>query len=237
MCENKRPIIGVTPQFDIENNRTWIYDHYLDCIREYGAVTIILPYISDKNEIKEIVSRVDGVMFTGGQDIEPAIYGAQKSGLCGAVSERRDEAEMLIMQEAFRQGKPIFGICRGVQLINAAFGGTLYQDIGDEYGEHVEHSVVNVYGNKVHSVNIEENTVLYKLLGGKRFDVNSHHHQAVKDVAPGFEVMARSDDGIIEAIRYCGDKFVWGVQWHPEFDYKIEINGRILKNFVDAAEK
>ena len=148
----------------------------------------------------------------------------------------RDRMETLLLQEAVRLDKPVLGICRGIQFINAAFGGTLYQDLPLQHPSGVEHHQTAPYDRVAHTVTVCKETPLYDLLQQSRIAVNSYHHQAVHSVAPGLLKMAESPDGIVEALCHPGLKFLWAVQWHPEFSFRTDENSRLIFSaFVRAA--
>ena len=156
--------------------------------------------------------------------------------LDGKVSccRERDNMEKLVLEDAMKEGKPILGICRGIQFINAVLGGTLYQDLPSQHPSQIEHHQTPPYDIPVHDVIISRSTPLYECLGTDRISVNSYHHQAVKAVAPELEIMAESEDGIVEALYKPFYSFLWAVQWHPEFSYKTEGNSRkIFRAFVE----
>ena len=188
---------------------------YVNAALNAGHVPEIIPMTSDARLLKRYVKKVDVVFLTGGEDVNPAYYGAKPSPYLGEVVGRRDTFEMALLKEAVAQKKPIFGTCRGLQIINIFFGGTLYQDIPSEYPNALSHRESARFNEKVHEINIEEDSRLYKILGMKTIGVNTSHHQAIKDLAPGLRVSARTSDGIIEAIE--GDTYpVAAVQFHPE---------------------
>ena len=158
------------------------------------------------------------------------------TGRSEVLSYERDRMESLLLQALLSLDKPIFGICRGVQFINRWFGGTLWQDLPSEHPSDVEHHMNPPYDAFGHSVTITPGTPLADLFAGQRsIEVNSYHHQAVREVADGFEVMATAPDGVIEAIRRPVSRFLWAVQWHPEFLYAVDPRSQMLFNtFVDA---
>ena len=142
---------------------------------------------------------------------------------------------MLVVVKAMSADKPILGICRGIQFINAILGGTLYQDIPKQHPSSIEHHQVPPYDIPVHEVDVVENSPLQKCLGISRLSVNSYHHQAVKRIAPELSVMAVSTDGIIEALYRPNSRFLWAVQWHPEFSYMTDVNSmKIFRAFTEA---
>lgn len=234
--ENKKPVIGLVPLMDDEKESYWMLPGYMDGIIEAGGIPIMLPLVSDRSIIEQIGEKCDGFLLTGGHDVSPEIYGEKKKEQCGACCKKRDEMERIIIGYALNADKPMLGVCRGIQLLNAVLGGTLYQDIPSEFDTKLIHHQKPPYDVPVHDVLISDNSPLYTLLGKKRLSVNSYHHQAVKDLADGLDVMAKADDGLVEAVYMPSKRFVWGVQWHPEFSYKKEISSRrIFEEFVKAS--
>ena len=197
----------------------------------------MLPLTDDRMSVKQLAEMCDGILFTGGHDVSPSVYGEEVKPVCGQCCPERDRMEVLLLKEALAANKAVLGICRGIQLINAALGGTLYQDLPTERPSEVEHHETPPYDKTAHIVELLEGTPLQKLLKGDFLPVNSYHHQAIKDLAPGLNVMAGAEDGVIEAVYMPEKRFVWAVQWHPEFSYKVNESSReIFRAFVQAAD-
>ena len=145
--------------------------------------------------------------------------------------------ERYILDRAIEKDKSVLGICRGVQFMNACYGGTLYQDLEREYNSSIDHHMKPPYDRTAHQVTIQKDTPLYAILKKEQMGVNSYHHQAVKTLSPDFQKMAISEDGLIEGIYMPSRKFIMGVQWHPEFSFKTDENSRkIFSAFVNAAK-
>lgn len=180
---------------------------YTDAVAKGGGVPVVMPVVSSREEADAIIAAVDGVLFSGGEDINPAWYGEEVLNETVEVNSLRDFSDSLLVRAALASGKPILAICRGEQLMNVLLGGSLYQDIPSQVPETVGHS------GTTHKIGIEEGSILANLFGTDSLEVNSTHHQAVKDVAPGLTVTAYSSDGIVEA--YEGDNLI-AVQFHPE---------------------
>lgn len=232
-----KPIVGIIPLFDEEKNSIWMIPGYMEGIRQAGGIPIILPLKAQEDELLQICDMCSGFLFTGGQDVEPAVYGAKRSESCGQPNHDRDTLEKRIFAYALERDKPVFGICRGIQLINALLGGTLYQDLPTEYKgtKNVEHHMKPPYDVPCHQVTVLENTPLSRLLGKSTLQVNSYHHQAVKTLAGELRAMAISEDGLIEAVYLPGKKFVQAVQWHPELIYLADKDaGKLFESFVEA---
>lgn len=212
---------------------------YMKGIEAAGGIPIILPLTSDREAIKSAAGLCDGLLLTGGQDVSPALYGQEIMSCCGEICPSRDEEEAVLCDLFISTDRPVLGICRGIQFLNAHLGGTLYQDINSQYGKSVEHHMSPPYDRAVHTVSILPSTPLFDLLFTKELGVNSYHHQAIKKLAPSLCQAAISSDGLIEAVYMPDKKFVWAVQWHPEFSYeKDPCSLAILKAFTKAsAEK
>lgn len=230
-----KPIIGVMPLWDDEKNSIWMLPGYFDGIKQAGAIPIMLPFSEDEQELDQLMQMCDGFLFTGGHDVSPELYNDKPLGGLVSSCMKRDRMESYILKKAIDIDKSILGICRGIQFINAALGGTLYQDIPTQYESEIEHHQNPPYDIPVHKVNIKKDSPLYKCLETEFLEVNSYHHQAVKELAPNLKVMAVSEDGLIEAVYMPELRFLWAVQWHPEFSYKTDNNSRkIFKAFIEA---
>ncbi len=230
-----KPIVGVMPLWDEEKNSIWMLPGYMDGIAQAGATPIIFPFSSDKDEISHLVHICDGILFTGGQDVSARLYGEKPLDGLVASCEKRDAMETMVLKISMELDKSVLGICRGIQFINAALGGTLYQDLPVQHPSDINHHQHAPYDVPVHEVELIGNSPLYECLKTRTLPVNSYHHQAVKKTAPGVETMAFSPDGLVEAIYMPSQKFLWAVQWHPEFSYKTDINSRkIFQAFVGS---
>ena len=232
----RKPMIGVLPLIDYEKESYWMLPGYMEGIEQAGGLPVILPSTSNRADIEQIAGSMDGFLFTGGHDVSPSLYGEEKRFDSVDLSRDRDDMEIPLLKLVQQIDKPALGICRGIQLLNATMGGTLYQDIPSEYDTRIEHHQEPPYDVPAHKVSIVDGTPLHDLLGVDELAVNSYHHQAVKDLAPELEAMAISEDGLIEAVCDPSCTFVWGLQWHPEFSYKTDGSSRkIFSAFVEAA--
>lgn len=233
--KTKRPIIGVSPLYDSERDSLWLVPGYMGGIIAAGGAPVMMPLTDDSEALTEALSLCDGFLLTGGQDVSPRLYGEEKSPACGEVCPLRDRVDCEILEYALRENRAVLGICRGIQLINAYFGGTLYQDLPSEYGSETEHHMSPPYDKAVHDVLLSP--PLSELLGSEKIGVNSYHHQAIKTLGEGLSELARSEDGLIEAVAVQSASFALATQWHPEFSYKTdEYSQRIFKAFVKAAK-
>ena len=220
--------VGICPLWDETKDSLWMIPGYMNMLAEQGAIPLMMPLTADRKVLDAFLAFCSGFLLTGGQDVSPALYGAAPSPLCGAPCPERDAMDAYILKEAIRLDRSVLGICRGIQLMNAALGGTLYQDIPAEHPGGPEHHMRPPYDRTAHYVDILKDTPLYDALGTERLGVNSYHHQAVRQIGSGLVPMAWSDDGLVEALYAPSRHFLWAVQWHPEFMYREDKNARLL---------
>jgi len=216
-----KPIIGLTIQYKEDCSRIDMSPNYAIAVERAGGIPVILPEMKEQCDVDEMAGALDGIIFTGGEDVNPALYGAEREEECGRFSDHRDEFEVKLLKSAMARRMPIMGICRGIQLLNTALGGTLYQHIPNHRG--TKHQVMVYKGSLLHECT------------GDICLTNSSHHQAIKKPAPGFKVLARAADGTIEAVTLEDYPFFLGIQWHPEAFWvgaNDEISGVIFKRFI-----
>lgn len=236
---NGKPVIGLTGSYkpDPETPQHFLNQSYFEAIRHFGGIPLLIPVLAQKEELDFLLNQCDGLLLTGGGDMDPALFGETVLNDTVVIASERDEAEYLVLDLAVQRNLPIFGICRGVQVMNVYFGGTLYQDIPAQIPSDVAHRMEKPFHRTCHCCVVESDTPLYELTGVSEFGVNSHHHQAVKELAPGFIAMGRSEDGIIEAICDPSKTFCWGVQWHPERIWDIEeSSAKLFEAFIAACK-
>ena len=212
-AQPKAPLIGITCSRSASGS-TLLATTYTEAVSKAGGVPVVIPTIGTAEEAEAILAKLDGVIFSGGEDISPAWYGEEILNETVHIDAVRDRSDSLLARAALASGKPILGICRGEQLLNVMLGGSLYQDIPTQVPETVGHS------GTTHKIGVADGSVLARLFGTDSLEVNSTHHQAVKDVPSGVTVTAHSADGIIEAYE-AGQ--VLAVQFHPE---KLVLRGQ-----------
>lgn len=234
----KRIIIGLTPQGDGNKGYNTSPD-YIRALTSLGAVAITLPSVTDNDDLLcDALSLCDGIIFTGGPDVRPSLFGEKIIPSCGAINDERDAFEIKLYKMAMAENKSILGICRGVQVMNIAEGGNIYQDIYSQTATSLVHHTLD--GKRAfHNVTLADKNVLNKIgFSAESFIVNSYHHQSLKDLADGYEAVAFSDDGLIEAVYMPSRRFVAGVQWHPEKRFDGDGDSfRILIDFVESCKK
>ena len=212
----EKPIIGITGNFSDGNCA--VADGYIRSVLAVGGTPLIIPPYEEKDALLSTLNRIDGLLLTGGGDINPLFLNEEPVKNLSSINHRRDRQELVLTRLAANRQIPILGICRGIQIMTAALGGKLYQDIHTQHPTPcIKHSQELDRSYPSHTVEVEKESLLSRIFGGaERLNVNSFHHQAVKEVTPGFKVCAHATDGLIEAIESTEYKSMLGVQWHPE---------------------
>lgn len=241
----KKAVIGISGSITVETDgdmpgyeRAYATDDYVQAVAREGAIPVILPIVQDEDIIKEQVKNVDAIILSGGHDVSPLVYGEEPLLKQGEILEKRDYFDIKLLKTALELKKPVLGICRGLQLLNAALGGTNYQDLSYIEGCTIKHDQGSSGPTTVtHTVETKKDSKLNKLFGDT-FLVNSFHHQALKEIPQGFVVSAKAKDGVIEGIEKLGEDFVVGVQWHPEMMSVKHENMRVIfKELIKEALK
>lgn len=217
------PIVGIVclddrPEKDRHAPRFGQNQAYANAVARAGAVPVLIPLLEDRSLLRALYDLLDGLLLPGGVDVHPARYGEEIHEKCGSISELRDRVELDLSHWAVDERKPLLAVCRGIQVLNVALGGSLFQDIDTFVAGAIRHDWAAGWprSHPAHEVHVRPRTRLARLVGTGRVDVNSLHHQALKDVAPGLTVTADAPDGLVEAVELDGHPFALAVQWHPE---------------------
>lgn len=231
-----RPMIGVTSFHDWKEERVRQNETYIRAVEKSGGAPILLPVTDNEEVIDRFLDTIDGLIISGGPDIGANFFNEEPHKDVGGIAPLMDVFELSLTRKAIGKHIPIFGICRGLQVLNVAMGGTLYQDIYSQCDTLIQHRQKAPRSFTAHSIEIEESSLLYKLFGNK-LRVNTFHHQALKDVAKGLKAVAYAPDGIIEAVEGIDEGFIVGVQWHPEGMWNSEYNyDQLFDEFVEKCK-
>lgn len=211
-----QPIIGVSANHSTSSATAPLT--YVNAIKNSGGVPLVIPMTTDTTQINAILNTITGLVMTGGADVNPLkFYGEEPHPRMGEITPERDDFDYMLIKMAIKKGIPVLGICRGMQMLNVALGGTLIQDIPSQVkGSMVDHRQEAPSSEATHSITIQKGSLLYNILKTEKTAVNTFHHQAVKKVAPSLKVIAVAKDGVVEAIEGTGDMRVLGLQFHPE---------------------
>jgi len=234
MC---RPIIGITCNFDPEEENFWFKRYYANSIWKAGGIPFSIPHLSGLlDNCDSILNEIDGLLLSGGSDIDPNLFGQEPKFELKQIDPVRDRVELELAEAAIEREFPVLAICRGIQIINVAAGGSLYQDLRRQKDQVLSHQQDAPRSHPTHSVEVSEGSILRDTIGQKKIKVNSLHHMNVDEVGTGFKVTARSSDGLIEAIEHDSAPFQLGVQWHPEAMVGNDESSRLLfSRFVKAS--
>jgi putative glutamine amidotransferase len=231
-----KPIIGITCLHDWAEGRHRQNDTYINAISKAGGIPILLPCLTDANDIETHLTLVHGLVISGGPDADPCYFNAEPEPGLGAVNPEMDAYEVPLIQRALELDMPILGICRGEQMLNIAAGGTLIQHIPASVAGALKHRQEAPRHYPTHTVQVAAETKLAAMLGEGVLRVNTFHHQSVRDLAPGFVCSAVASDGIVEAIESSTHSYAVGVQWHPEGMWNTEFNyDGLFDGFIVAA--
>lgn len=232
------PRIGIITIIDTTNpaaERSSVSMDYVISVEKTGGIPLLLPFTVDDSVLSQYIDCCDGFLFSGGIDISPCKYGANPIPLLGTTSLRLDEYQLSLMKKVMESGKPFMAICRGIQVLNVACGGTLYQDSSVVPGTVMKHMQASDRGDISHEVTIVPGTRLASMFGEKVW-TNSYHHQSIKDLGKGLVIAARADDGVVEAVELDDYGYGMGIQWHPEVMFKVSDSMRpLFQGLVEAS--
>lgn len=234
-----RPLIGITCWLETATTgqeRLFVPRNYFRAVEKAGGTPVMLPFVASEEAAGAVLARLDGLLLSGGVDVDPRLYGELPLPQLGRIDPERDAAELAFIRVAMEQQLPLLAICRGIQSLAVAMGGSLYQDIPRQLPGAMKHSQEAPRWADTHGVRLVPGSHLEQLLGAGEVAVNSFHHQAVKGVPAGFVVSATADDGVIEGIECPRHPFAVGVQWHPEeFTQHSSVFDGLFRGLVDAA--
>jgi putative glutamine amidotransferase len=238
-----KPVIGVMSSYNPEKRTFVVRANYLSMIRDAGGMPVVLPICTEVDEMEALLDGIDGLLLTGGDDVEPARYGEETLPCCGEITYERDAFEIEMIPRAVNRDIPVFGICRGIQVLNVALGGSLYQDLPTQVAPGASaHEQPEPYDAPTHSIRLAEGLPLAALWRTDSMMVNSMHHQGIKRLADCLEPMAWAPEGFIEAVNMPGRRYVRAVQWHPEYMCEPHVCAGVrqpqldmLRQFVAAA--
>lgn len=230
-------VIGITCSWDNENEKHYLNSSYAGAVKAAGGLPVLLVDY-EQQEMQKLLDLLDGLLLSGGKDVDPVYFGEDTMPGCGEITPVRDAFEIEFTRLALNTGLPVLGICRGSQVLNIAAGGNIYQDLITQLPGHLKHYQFAPAWAPTHNIQVKASTLLEDILKTGMIRVNSFHHQAIREVASGFVVSARSSDGVIEAIENTCGAFALGVQCHPEEMW--EKDPRFLNFFralIEAARK
>jgi putative glutamine amidotransferase len=238
---HQKPLVGITTtrlKNSFGNPIFTINEPYTQSISAAGGLPVLIPLDLSQDDQDALLTRLDGVLFTGGYDVDPQLYGCQVHPKVEGVDSRRDQVEMHLLYALLKMRKPFFGICRGLQLINVALGGSLYADLPEQFPGAERHENHDLPRNHMaHSVNLAPDSSLVQVLNTRQPQVNSLHHQGVRRLAQDLHPAAHAPDGLLEAFELPGHPFGIAVQWHPEELQKYESQRRLFQAFVQACRE
>ncbi len=240
----KAVIVGISSSIMIDSSgnfagyqRSYVNKDYVDSIIKNGGIPMIIPFNEDEEVMKAQMDCVDVLLLSGGHDVSPYNYGQEPNPKLGDVFPERDRYDYILLREAIAGSKPILGICRGMQIINTYFGGTLYQDLSLIGRDVLKHNQGGFWYKPSHMVRLENDTKFYEIFGEEQFMVNSFHHQAIDKLGDGLIISASASDSIIEAIEKVNYPFLVGVQWHPEMLHNtVEVMNKLFMALINASQ-
>ena len=234
-----KPLIGITTRNggDADGHPLTALQHsYINAIVQAGGMPVLIPSMLAEEDFTSLYSLLAGILFTGGGDVSLEYFNGSDHPRIGEVDKMRDTTEITLMRAAVNDGKPLLGICRGAQVMNVALGGTLYTHIHDQLKGALDHDYPGDLRRViVHPVNVDESTHSAEIFGETLLNVNSLHHQGLKDIAPSLRVAGHAPDGLVEVVEIPDHPYAVAVQWHPEWLTDQPAMQRLFKSFVDAS--
>lgn len=238
----RKPIIGITMRLELETDRFYLGRDYSEALEAFGAIPYHISLIPNQDYISEIVKNLDGILLPGSDtDVDPLIFGEEPRPNLKKIVPEKELTDLMVLKEAEKLEKNVLGICFGMQILNVSRGGTLFQDIESDVENCVKHEQGKPLARNSHSIEFEKESLLSRLItnGDGRIRVNSHHHQSVKKVGENLKSTAWAKDGVIEGIEDTREnRFVLGVQWHPELSWKTDsLSRNIFETFILACKE
>lgn len=233
---NGKPVIGLTGSYkpDDWSPQHFLNESYFHAVRHFGGIPVLLPVLAREDELEYLASNLDGLLLTGGNDMDPVLFGETILNDTVQLCPERDRAEYEALKLAVQKDLPVLGICRGAQVMNVYFGGSLFQDIPAQIPGSGQHRMEAPYHRTSHRCIPEQGT---PVASWGVFGVNSHHHQSVGQIAPGYRCLCKAEDGVIEGIFDPNHRFRWGVQWHPERIWDIdETSAEVFRTFIRSCQ-
>ncbi len=233
----RKPLVAIVPDIRAEHPGAFVPLNYLEMLQAAGALPVILPFATDARDIAELAALFDGYLLSGGADVDPRTYGEPVLTHCGELQPLRDAFELALVPHIVAAEKPVLAICRGMQALNVALGGTLFQDIDALYPREIDlqHNQRADSAACTHAVTVGAGSLLAAIVGAGELGTNTHHHQAVHRLAQDLRACAWAADGVIEAFEWPGKRFILGVQWHPECTGEADAaSAKIFAAFVRA---
>lgn len=232
-----KPLIGITTfngRNDYGRPTSAVQHSYIRAVSLGGGIPVLIPAVLPQEDLEELYSRLQGILFSGGGDISLKYFDGEAHPKIHDVDENRDVTEISLLRQSVNDGKPFLAICRGAQVMNVALGGTLYTHIADQVRNALNHDNEE-YTDIIHPVNVDETSRAAEIFGETLLHVNSLHHQGLKDIASGLRIVGHAPDGVIEAVELPDHPYALGVQWHPEWLTDQPVMQRLFKSFVDAS--
>lgn len=234
-----KPFIGITSTMQTDELSHSISKYNVNAIIQAGGVPVGLPNIMNEADIHQLAEKLDGLYATGGYDIDPTLFGEEPHPKLGTITPKRDHFEMILFKKMLELNKPLLAVCRGMQILNIAEGGDMYQDIYSQIDRDLlQHSQIAPLDHAAHFVDVKKDSLLHELTGKEKLKVNTRHHQANRKIPTSLQVSGTASDGIIEAVESTEHKFALGVQWHPEnlLEAGDEPSKKIYEGFIAACK-